>query len=122
VAGRYALLAVDDQLVLEKLREVAKELSLTIEHARSADETLRKAAAHPPAVVFLDLLSKRHRPLTLIRKLQAATGADKRARLVGFVAGNDALKHRAHALGCSFVYSRSELVKQAKSILRSLLA
>jgi CheY-like chemotaxis protein len=111
-------LAVEDPLVKTAAEEAAKELGLGLTCARTPEEAVRCAADPEVAVVVLDLNSSRFRPLALIKKIKADTPA---TRIVGFVAQNNtAMRTRAHDAGCDFVYTRPELIKQLKSVLRAL--
>jgi DNA-binding NarL/FixJ family response regulator len=120
--GKHVLLAVDDLLVQTNIIEGAKALGITCDRARTADDALRHAAAKPPAVVFLDLSSKRFHPFKLLRALRDAAHPAHACRIVGFVSHDNAeMRVRAHERGCDFVYPRSALAKQAASILRQLV-
>jgi PleD family two-component response regulator len=119
---RYALIVAEDLFVETALKESAQAHGIAIERVHTAKEALDQATSKPPAVIFLDLASKKLRPLALIKHLKDDDHPAHRTRIVGFgTHAGDELRTKAKALGCDFTYSRTELAKQAPSVLRQLL-
>jgi PleD family two-component response regulator len=119
---RYALIVAEDLMVETALKESAQAHGIDVERVHTAKEALEQVTARPPVVIFLDLASKKLRPLALIRHLKDDDHPAHRVRIVGFgTHAGDEIRTKAKALGCDFTYTRTELARQANSVLRQLL-
>jgi len=114
---RTAIAAVDDLFFASKIRAVAEHLGLTIEFVRSDQAVLDAARREAPAVIVIDLHSRKFHPLELAGQLKE----DDQLRaicLVGFFSHVEtALPAAAEKAGFDQVLPRSAFTNRLPQIL-----
>jgi PleD family two-component response regulator len=111
------LAAVDDLLFSSKVRATAKQLGVELAFARTPDDILAQARAHPPSLVIFDLNCAKTDPLATI----AALKADARLGAVPVIAFvshvQTDLIAAARAAGADEVMARSAFAADLPRIL-----
>ncbi|MGA9995253.1 MAG: hypothetical protein WBP93_07565 [Pyrinomonadaceae bacterium] len=115
---RSVIAAVDDMFFASKIRVTAEHLGVDVQFARSAEMVIEAARESEPALVIIDLHSKRLDPFALAAELKAGAGLSK-VRLIGFFSHvQTELQRRAKEAGFDSVLPRSAFTKQLAEILR----
>ena len=118
-----AVVLVDDLFFQAKLLETAKQAGVTIEVATTGERLLAAAAAHPTALVIVDL-NARQGALEAVEQLHRSGGPSggpgNPRRVIAFLSHVQAeLAERARAAGCQEVMPRSTFTQNLAAILRS---
>lgn len=113
-----AIALIDDLFFLAKVRETAKHAGISLETASTGDALLQSAAAHPAALVLVDL-NARAGALDAVERLCAANGAGNPRRVIAFLSHvQTELAERARLAGCTDVMPRSKFTQNLADILR----
>ncbi len=113
-----ALLLVDDLFFQAKLLETAKHVGVAIQTASTGSQLLVAAAAHPTALVIVDL-NARQGALEALETLARPDAAGKSRRVIAFLSHvQTELADRARAAGCPEVMPRSKFTQNLASILQ----
>jgi CheY-like chemotaxis protein len=111
------LAAVDDLMFVSKISTAARQLGVEVVFARTADEARQTAERHP-ALIILDLNSRRTDPLGTIAALKRDPALAE-IPTVGFVSHVQGdLIAAARAAGVDEVLARSAFVERLPDILR----
>lgn len=106
------LAAIPDLFFRSRVLETAKQLSVTVEIARDADEVLQKVRAEKPRLVLMDLMAAALQPLETIPTLQGIP-------VIGFLAHEQVdLREKALAAGCAEVLTKGQFSASLPQILQ----
>jgi DNA-binding NarL/FixJ family response regulator len=116
-----AVVLVDDLFFQAKLLETAKQVGITLSLATTGEQLLALAAAHPSALVIVDL-NARQGSLAAISRI-ASEKKDPPRRIVAFLSHVQVdLAERARAAGCADVMARSQFTQNLATILQGAKA
>lgn len=115
------LAAVDDIFFAAKIRGTAESLGVTAAFPRDARAFEEAVQADAPALVIVDLQTRKHDPFALVERLKS----DERLRgvpVVGFFSHVETeLQRRAQEAGFDHVMPRSLFTRQLPDIVRGKL-
>ncbi len=117
-----AIALIDDLFFLAKVHQTAKITGVTLETASTGEQLLKSAAAHPAALILVDL-NAREGALDAVERLCAANssanGQGNPRRVIAFLSHVQTdLAERARATGCTEVMPRSKFTQNLAEILR----
>ena len=110
------IVLIDDLFFQAKLFETAKLTGVTLETAATGEQLLKAAAAHPEALVIVDL-NARQGALDAVEQL--CKGPENSRQVIAFLSHvQTELAERARAAGCREVMPRSKFTQNLAAILR----
>lgn len=116
------LLAADDLMFPSRIREAVRPLGYTLSVAASEAALREKAAADSPAVILVNLNTRRIDPFALIRALKADPTTSA-VPLLAFAGHVETAKHdAARAAGADMVAANSSVSLHLPKLLDRLLA
>lgn len=116
--GAKVLAAVDDLFFSAKIAETARHLGVPVAIVPGFEEVLPRIRQEHPALVVLDLNSRRCRPLEVIRALKADPDL-KAVPILGFLSHVQAdLRQEAAEAGCDTILPRSAFSERLPDLLK----
>ncbi len=117
-----AIALIDDLFFLAKVHQTAKITGVTLETSSTGEQLLKSAAAHPAALILVDL-NARQGALDAVERLCGANNAanvqGNPRRVIAFLSHVQTdLAERARAAGCADVMPRSKFTQNLAEILR----
>jgi CheY-like chemotaxis protein len=107
--------AIPDIFFRAKVLETAKQLSVSLDVARDADELLQQVRAEKPRLILMDLQAKALQPLDTMIALEGIP-------VVGYLAHEEvALRDQALAAGCGEVLTKGQFSASLPALLRRAL-
>ena len=118
VVDDMILAIVDDLMFTSKIKTAASRLGVAVAFARSSEEALVEMRTEPPALVILDLNSRRGDPLATVASMKRDPALAS-IRTIGFVSHVQAdLIDAAREAGVDDVLPRSAFTARLPEILR----
>ncbi|HLY10381.1 MAG TPA: hypothetical protein VKW04_13840 [Planctomycetota bacterium] len=107
--------AIPDLFFRAKILETAKQLAVTLDVARDADELLQQVRAEKPRLILIDLQAKALQPLDTMIALEGIP-------VVGYLAHEELdLRAQALAAGCGEVLTKGQFSASLPALLRRAL-
>jgi len=107
--------AIPDIFFRAKVLETSKQLSVSLDVARDADELLQQIRAEKPRLILMDLQAKALQPLDTMIALDGIP-------VVGYLAHEEIeLREQALAAGCGEVLTKGQFSASLPALLRRAL-
>jgi len=116
--SKKIIAVLDDLLFSSKIREAAKDLSLSLEFVKSTNGLTERLKSEKPSLIILDLNSKSHNPLQTVKDLKSSPDL-KDIPILGYLSHvQTELKEEAVKARCDLVLPRSRFSRELREILR----